>query len=153
MSYGHSGRVQKGQSIFVPLIALNRSKALFGEDALEFKPERWLGSGVPDAASTIPGVWGNVMTFLGGPRTCIGYRFALVEYVFILLMLVTNCGANLSGFRMKALLFTLVRAYEFELEIPLDNIIWKTTIVPRPFIKSEMEKGSQLPLKLRPVKR
>jgi len=41
------------------------------------RPERW--EHVPEEAADIPGVWGNIMTFLGGPRACIGYRFSLVE--------------------------------------------------------------------------
>lgn len=43
------------------------------------RPERW--ETTPDAAASIPGIWGHMLTFLGGPRACIGYRFALVEYV------------------------------------------------------------------------
>ena len=43
------------------------------------RPERWESSN--EAVNAIPGVWGNMLTFLGGPHACIGYRFALVEYV------------------------------------------------------------------------
>ena len=81
--------------IEVPLFLINRDKSIWGEDSTEFKlvlslmifvfiffthflfrPERW--AGIPDAAQSIPGVWANIMTFLGGPRACIGYRFALL---------------------------------------------------------------------------
>jgi hypothetical protein len=48
------------------------------------RPERW--EKTPEAAGSIPGVWGNMLTFLGGPRACIGYRFALVEYVHFLFL-------------------------------------------------------------------
>ncbi|KAJ6458688.1 hypothetical protein DFH09DRAFT_1349195 [Mycena vulgaris] len=34
---------------------------------------------IPDAASTIPGVWANLLIFFVGPHTCIGFRFSLVE--------------------------------------------------------------------------
>ena len=44
-----------------------------------FRPERW--ENPPASISSIPGVWGHMLTFLGGPRACIGYRFSLVEYV------------------------------------------------------------------------
>ena len=42
-----------------------------------YRPERW--ANIPDAAASVPGVWANLMTFIGGPRACIGYRFSLVE--------------------------------------------------------------------------
>ncbi|KAF9265908.1 cytochrome P450 [Marasmius fiardii PR-910] len=115
--------IRKGQTIFISILALNRSRKLWGEDAAEFKPERWLNGSID---TSLPGVWGNMMTFLGGARSCIGYRFALVE--------------------IKALLFTLVRAFEFELAVPVEDLGKKSSIVQRPFVRSEEKKGSQLPL-------
>jgi cytochrome P450 len=41
-------------------------------------PDRWLG-GPPGNSAAIPGVWGETLTFISGPRSCIGYRFALLE--------------------------------------------------------------------------
>ncbi|KAG6854181.1 hypothetical protein C0991_009833 [Blastosporella zonata] len=125
----HEGiRVRKGQTLQVPILAINRSKEIWGDDAPEFKPERW--ESTPEAAASIPGVWGNMLTFLGGPRSCIGYRFSLVE--------------------MKALLFTLVRAFEFELAVPVEDVDKKSTIVQRPVLKSEPKGGNQLPMFIRP---
>ncbi|KAF8162807.1 cytochrome P450 [Crassisporium funariophilum] len=124
-------RVKKGQTLLVPILVLNRAKSIWGEDAMEFKPERWQST--PEAASTIPGVWGNMLTFLGGPRACIGYRFSLVE--------------------MKALLFTLIRAFEFELAVPPADIIKKSSLVQRPLLLSDPKGGNQMPLIVKPVQR
>ena len=44
-------------------------------------PDRWLHDS-PYFAS-VPGLYSNLMTFLGGPRSCIGFKFALVEYVLV----------------------------------------------------------------------
>ena len=41
------------------------------------RPERW--ERIPEAVNCVPGVWGNTLTFLGGPRNCIAYRFSVVE--------------------------------------------------------------------------
>ncbi|KAH7882877.1 cytochrome P450 [Phlebopus sp. FC_14] len=95
-------RVRKGDPIFIPILAINRSEALWGPDAHEFKPERW--ENLPQTVSRIPGVWGHLTTFIGG-----SYRFSLGE--------------------MKALLFTLVRAFEFELTVPASDIGKKSTIL------------------------
>jgi len=123
-------RIGKGSPVVIPILAMNRSKRIWGEDAYDFKPERWLSATAPGAVQSMPGVWGNMMTFLGGPRSCIGYRFALVE--------------------MKALIFTLVRAFEFELAVPEERMTKKNAVVQRPYVRDEMEKGSQLPLLIRP---
>jgi cytochrome P450 len=55
---------------------MQRSTALWGPDAGEFKPERWLNdmSGRGGAKSTYS--W---LTFGAGPKTCIGERFAKAE--------------------------------------------------------------------------
>ncbi|KAG1855644.1 cytochrome P450 [Suillus subalutaceus] len=125
----HDGiKISKGDPIFIPILAVNRSEAIWGTDAKEFNPDRW--ASLPEVASQVPGVWGHLMTFLGGPRACIGYRFSLVE--------------------MKALLFTLVRAFEFELAVPASDIGKRSTIVQRPFLRSDPENKSQLPLLVKP---
>ena len=64
---GNDGNVMK--EIFVPagtemvigILPINRDKAIWGEDAEEFKPERWMSplpSSVTDAR--IPGVYANL---------------------------------------------------------------------------------------------
>jgi len=55
---------------------------------------------------------------------------------------------------MKALLFTLIRAFEFELAVPLNDVdVRKGAIAQRPFLKSAPEAGNQMPLILKPVQR
>ncbi|KZT70526.1 cytochrome P450 [Daedalea quercina L-15889] len=120
-------RIRKGMEVLIPIQSMNTSKAIWGEDAFDFRPERWEEQ--PALAQSIPGIWGNLMTFLGGPRACIGYRFALTE--------------------MKALIFVLVRTFAFELALPAEEIIKRTAIVQRPYIRGAVEKGSQLPLRVK----
>ena len=54
---------------------------------------------------------------------------------------------------MKALVFTLVRAFEFELAVPAEDIIRRATIVTRPLLRSAPEQGTQMPLYVRPYRR
>ena len=52
---------------------------------------------------------------------------------------------------MKALLFTLIRAFEFELAVLPEDIVKKSAIVQRPLVVSEPQGGNQMPLILKPV--
>ena len=63
--------VPKNTTVWIGILASNRNKALWGEDALEWKPERWLKP-LPETVTDakIPGVYANLMTFLGGGRAC-----------------------------------------------------------------------------------
>ncbi|KAJ3000804.1 hypothetical protein NUW54_g6733 [Trametes sanguinea] len=71
-------RIAKGNLVMLPILALHRSKEIWGDDALEFRPERW--EQPPGVSADIPGIWGHLLSFLGGPRACIGYRFSLTEW-------------------------------------------------------------------------
>ncbi|KAJ7272845.1 hypothetical protein C8J57DRAFT_1315331, partial [Mycena rebaudengoi] len=51
---------------------------------------------------------------------------------------------------MKALLFTLVRAFELELAVPASDIGKKSSIVQRPIIRSNPDGGNQMPLLIKP---
>lgn len=159
--------IKKGESIIIPIYIMNTDKATWGEDAGEFRyygisssvfefsdlsfrrPERW--EKMPEAASALPGVWGNIMSFLGGPRACIGYRFSLAEYVvsrsYTLLLHHTNDLCR----RTKALAFTLIRSFEFELGVPHAEIAKKSDIVTRPYVRDHPEAGHQLPVVIKPV--
>lgn len=53
--------------------------------------------------------------------------------------------------RLKAILFTLVRAFEFEFAVPVEDIVCKTPF-GRPSLLSEPAQGYQLPLILKPYK-
>lgn len=53
--------VPKKTAIFIGIQACNRNKALWGDDADEWKPERWLAS-LPASVTQarIPGVYSNL---------------------------------------------------------------------------------------------
>lgn len=58
--------------------AINTSKHLWGDDARDFNPDRWLGAGRANTG----GAESNyaITTFLHGPRSCIGKEFAKAEF-------------------------------------------------------------------------
>lgn len=71
------------ESVFIPILPLNLHTSIWGDDALKFRwileihpgintntfcsrPERWVN--YSDKAHDMPGVYANMLTFLGGPR-------------------------------------------------------------------------------------
>lgn len=116
--------VPKGHSVIVPVFTMHRSTSIWGPDATEFNPDRWLGAGPPATASNISGVLSNLMSFSSGPRACIGWRFSVLE--------------------AKIFLHTLFTTFKFS---PTgDRIFHRTTIVSRPELYGEKDKGPKLPL-------
>jgi cytochrome P450 len=53
--------VAKGTNVFIGLMECNRDKLIWGDDALEWKPERWLKP-LPESvtAARVPGVYANM---------------------------------------------------------------------------------------------
>jgi cytochrome P450 len=58
--------IPKGSRVVLPIMAINRSHTLWGDDAWEFRPERWMAD-LPPQAQEISG-YRNLMTFIDGPR-------------------------------------------------------------------------------------
>jgi len=118
--------MRKGDSIHIPILGVNRSTQVWGPDALEFHPDRWTSNkDIPHG----PGVMPGLLTFLGGPRNCIGWRFSVLE--------------------MKALLFYILSSFKVELAVPVEDIVQKVELLSRPFVKGGKE--AQLPVIITPV--
>lgn len=64
-----------GTEVGVNAWAVHNDTAIFGPDASEFRPERWIGRTAEDRATMDR----NMITFGSGPRTCIGKNISLME--------------------------------------------------------------------------
>ncbi|KAL6861585.1 hypothetical protein ACP4OV_017285 [Aristida adscensionis] len=64
-------RVVKGDGMNYMIYAMGRMKYLWGEDADEYRPERWLVNGVFQQESPY-----KFISFNAGPRICLGKEFA-----------------------------------------------------------------------------
>ncbi|RPD55311.1 cytochrome P450 [Lentinus tigrinus ALCF2SS1-7] len=115
--------VPEGTLIIPSLQASNCNKALWGDDAMEWKPERWLEQLPVELEEVrIPGVYSHLMTFSGGTRSCIGFKFSQLE--------------------TKVVLSVLVAKFKFELTDK--PIVWKTSAVTYPTMGSESSKPEMI---------
>ncbi|KAK9446909.1 cytochrome P450 [Limtongia smithiae] len=97
--------VPKGTFFMISPAIMNRKRELWGPDALEFKPDRW----DDPATATLSNM--AFLTFLQGPRACIGRRFAELEF--------------------KSLLLSLIGSFKFSLR-PGQEVKWTSIITYRP---------------------
>ncbi|KAJ7887396.1 cytochrome P450 [Mycena leptocephala] len=110
--------VPKGTQIYIAISAAHHNKSIWGEDALEFKPERWTNGKANSVTAKLCGVYGNTMTFIGGGRSCIGFKFAQLE--------------------MKVALCVLLRAFKFSTPDP--RIKWRMIgAVPAPHVDNQQQ--------------
>ncbi|ATY60336.1 cytochrome P450 family [Cordyceps militaris] len=84
---GRDGRspilVKKGQDVGYSVHVMHHRTDLWGDDADEFRPERW--------EKRKPG-W-DYLPFNGGPRICIGQQFALTEITYVVVRLLQRFDA------------------------------------------------------------
>ncbi|TAQ83964.1 hypothetical protein B7494_g7712 [Chlorociboria aeruginascens] len=72
--------IPAGTLVAYSTYTMHRSTAIYGADALEFRPERW-----GPEENLRPG-WGY-LPFNGGPRICVGQQFALTEASYTIVRL------------------------------------------------------------------
>lgn len=120
----HEVMVPKGQKVLISIAAFNRDKDIFGADADRFDPERWLKEGYVSKRAGV-GPYSSLLTFGGGHRACLGWRFAVLE--------------------LSAFLVELVDRFEFSVN-PAMKVHRGAASIMIPMIEGELDKGVQLPL-------
>ncbi|KAJ7864588.1 cytochrome P450 [Mycena olivaceomarginata] len=84
--------VKAGDGFIIPFVIPNTDLDVWGPDAEQFIPGRWLAAGGKASATEgLPrGPWGNVSNFADGPCHCIGWRLVIKEIKLIVGALVKN---------------------------------------------------------------
>ncbi|KAK0197765.1 cytochrome P450 [Armillaria mellea] len=121
--------VPVGTTLFVGIAGANRLESIWGPDAKTWTPERWLGEQAP-GGRILPGIYAGMLSFLGGGRSCIGYRFAQIE--------------------MKVLLATLLLRFRFSSTD--DVIVWNLSQIISPSVATKEEEGEVMERKGMPLK-
>ncbi|GAB9473486.1 Cytochrome p450 [Globisporangium polare] len=79
--------IAKHTRVTPSIFAAARNKSVWGDDALEFKPERWIDPDTGKLAVMSPFKYAY---FWGGPRQCIGMKFAMMELKSTLAVLLSK---------------------------------------------------------------
>ncbi|KAL0954834.1 hypothetical protein HGRIS_003778 [Hohenbuehelia grisea] len=141
--------IPENTNVAIAIMAANRNPALWGPDAAEWKPDRWL-SPLPESVTSAhtPGIYSNLMTFLGGGRSCIGFKFSqleMSEYTISTFMSRVHLGIM-----AEAVLSVMVESFVFSL--PKEEIVWNMTAIATPTVKGAKGVMAQMPLKMELVK-
>ncbi|KAI0247108.1 cytochrome P450 [Lactifluus subvellereus] len=118
--------------VFLHIYHLNRDPSIWGDDATEWKPERWL-SPLPEsvAEANIQGVYANTMTFSGGSRSCIAD-------------VGTYSGFKFSQLEMKVVLSHIIPTFRFAPSKA--EIVWRLGTISSPSVKGSAEFSPKLPM-------
>ncbi|RPD64802.1 cytochrome P450 [Lentinus tigrinus ALCF2SS1-6] len=118
--------IPKGTSCRISIWTYNRLPQIWGPDANEFNPLRFIEH--EKMGETYVGVTSNLMTFSAGLQACIGWRFSIIE--------------------MQAILVELIEKFEFTIPEDKPEIIRFPAGLTTPLVASEMHLGSQMPLRV-----
>ncbi|KAI4666736.1 uncharacterized protein J4E79_002776 [Alternaria viburni] len=105
--------IPSGTMVWIAPWAINRNPQLWGPDSEKCVPERWIDSKTGRATMN-GGADSNYsfLTFLHGPRSCIGERFARAE--------------------LRALVAAFVGSFELEMENPKEKVVVGGAIASKP---------------------
>ncbi|KAJ6571206.1 cytochrome P450 [Mycena capillaripes] len=112
--------VKKGQLVTVAIASYQRLPTRWGDDADRFNPSRWLDGRTFQGDAVSP--YANLLSFNGGPRICLGWRFAILEIQVILCELVAKFSfaeAENESIRVKYLNVLLPTVTSGEKALPL----------------------------------
>lgn len=73
--------IRKGTDVILSPSAVNQSSAMWGDDAGKFNPDRWMDKNANSGGATSNFA---MLTFLHGPRSCIGQAFSKQEFACLL---------------------------------------------------------------------
>ncbi|CAE7181258.1 unnamed protein product [Rhizoctonia solani] len=108
--------IRKGEFVQIPIEGMNLLKSVWGEDAHEFNPDRWVD--LPPAVKMNPGIYASLLTFSAGPNSCPASRWVQLE--------------------IKIMVAVLIASFEFTGASPMG---WTNFFVNRPHVQNESRKG------------
>ncbi|KAF7986221.1 hypothetical protein HWV62_38664 [Athelia sp. TMB] len=117
-------RVRKGTYIHIPIEGLNTNEDIWGNDALNFNPDRWMDLPENAKAPKHPGFY-NLMTFSFGRQSCLGWKYSILE--------------------AKIFLAVLLPHFVFA---PAATIARFNAILTRPYVKDQFKQGERLPISI-----
>jgi cytochrome P450 len=88
--------IPKGTHLILSPEATNRSSMLWGPDAGQFNPDRWLNDGKVNSTGGAKNNYAN-MTFIHGSRSCIGQSFARSELACLVTLRVGRFEMEFKG--------------------------------------------------------
>lgn len=113
--------VKKGTRVQYSAYSLGRSTKIWGPDAKEFRPERWLDPETGELRRESQGRW---PVFHAGPRVCLGMFFFFTAYPLLSHMMT---GQGLATLEALVAIIMLVRRYKFTL-VPNQSIEYAVTL-------------------------